>query len=94
LQALGEVLRIHPHDAATHFVMGFAYLYTKRIDEAVARFRQGLRYKPDDAEAHYGLGSALSIQRKPEDAVAELREALRLRPDYPEARELLQQIQR
>jgi Flp pilus assembly protein TadD len=68
-------------------------LYTKRIDEAIASFRQGLRFKPDDAEAHYGLASALSVQHKREDAVAEVREALRLRPDDPEARALLQQLQ-
>jgi Tfp pilus assembly protein PilF len=94
LKALGEVLRIHPHDAATYFVMGFAYLYTKRTDEAVASFRQGLRFKADDAEAHYGLGSALSAQHRREDAVAELREALRLQPNYPEAQELLRQLDR
>ena len=74
--------------------MGFAYLYTKRIDEAIASFRYGLRFKADDAEAHYGLGSALSSQRKREDAVAELREALRLQPNYPEAQQLLRQLER
>jgi Flp pilus assembly protein TadD len=74
--------------------MGFAYLYTKRIDEAIASFREGMRYKSDDAEAHYGLGSALSIQHKRDDAVAELRQALRLQPNYPEAQQLLRQLDR
>jgi len=73
--------------------MGFAFLYSKRIDEAIPHFRAGLRYKPDDAEAHYGLGSALAAQGKREDAAAEVREALRLRPDYPEAQALLQRLQ-
>jgi len=94
LQQMNEVLRLHPHDAATHFVMGFAYLYSQRTGEAILRFREGLRYKPDDPEAHFGLASALSRQRKREDAVAEVREALRLRPDYPEARGLLRQLER
>jgi tetratricopeptide (TPR) repeat protein len=81
LNELREVLRLHPRDALT-----------RKIDEAVASFREGLRYKQDDAEAHYGLGSALSAQHKRDDAVAELREALRLRPDYPEAQQLLHQL--
>src|ERR1022692_1438146 len=72
---------------------GSAFLYSKRTDEAIARFREGLRYGPDDAEAHYGLGSALSMQRKREDAIAELRQALRLRPNYAEAQELLHQLE-
>jgi tetratricopeptide (TPR) repeat protein len=69
-------------------------VYTKRIDKAIASFRQGLQYKPDDAEAHYGLGSALSVQHKRAEAVAELREALRIRPNYPEAQQLLRQLDR
>ena len=83
------MLRLKPDYAPAHFCIAFACLYSKRIDEAVARFREGLRYGPDDAEAHYGLGSALAMQRKREDAVSELREALRLRPDYAEAQQLL-----
>ena len=74
--------------------MGFAFLYSKRIEEAIANFSEGLRYQPDDAEAHFGLGSALSMQRRREDAVAALREAIRLRPNYPEAQALLQQLER
>jgi tetratricopeptide (TPR) repeat protein len=56
---LDEVRRVHPHDAATRFVIGVAYLYTTRIDKAIASFREGLRCKPEDAGAHYSLGSAL-----------------------------------
>ena len=94
LKELGEVLRLKPHDAATHFCMGFAFLYSKRIGEAIASFSEGLRYQPDDAEAHYGLGSALAVQRRRQEAVAALREAIRLRPNYPEALALLQQLER
>ena len=60
LAQLDELLRINPHDAAAHSLMGFAFLSTKRDEEAAARFRQALRYKPDDAEAHFGLGAALA----------------------------------
>jgi tetratricopeptide (TPR) repeat protein len=73
--------------------MGFAFLYSKRPDEAIAKFREGLRYKPDDAEAHYGLASACAAQHKREDALAEVRQALRLRPDFPAAQELLHQLE-
>jgi Flp pilus assembly protein TadD len=73
--------------------MGFAFLSSQRIDEAIAKFRQGLRYKPDNAEAHFGLGAALAAQHKREDAVTELREALRLRPNFPPARKLLYQLE-
>ena len=41
LKELGEVLRLKPHDAATHFCMGFAFLYWKRIEEAISNFSEG-----------------------------------------------------
>ncbi len=65
---------------------------SKRADEAIGRFREGLKYKPHDAEAHYALASALHMQGNREAASAEAREALRLRPGFPAAQELLHQL--
>jgi tetratricopeptide (TPR) repeat protein len=85
--------RRDPHDAAAHFCMGFAFLSTKRFDEAIGKFRQGLLYKPEDAEAHFGRGSALAAQGKRDEALTELREALRLLPNHRAARQLLYQLE-
>src|SRR5207244_2024103 len=56
----------------------------RRIDEAIAEFREAIRLKKD-AEAHLNLGNALYDKGRLDEAMAEYREAICLKPDYAEA---------
>ena len=93
MREINEALRLKPDHAGSLFAMGFALLNAKRLDEAMARLRQGLRYRPADPEAHYGLGAALAMQHK-RRRPSPISGSSTAAPKYPEARELLQQLER
>ena len=65
------------------------YLHQRKLDDAVAAYREAIRLKPDDAEIQLGMGYALQTQEKLDEAVAAFREAIRLKPDYAEAHSYL-----
>lgn len=65
--------------------LGLALGKAGKIDDAIARFQQGVRLKPDFAEAHNYLGSALMQAGRVPEAIEQYRQALRLKPDYMDA---------
>ena len=68
-----------------HNGLGGALLSQKRIEEAIAHYRESLRINPRDGKVHNLLGAALREQGKLEEAVAHYREALRINPRNGEA---------
>jgi len=65
-----------------HFRLGYVYLGQKRIDEAIAQFREYVRYAPDDPNSHDSLGEALLEKGLFDDALQEYRKALALNPNF------------
>lgn len=58
--------------------LGNLYEVTKRTEEAVAIYRQGLQRQPDDAEIHARLGVLLARQSAGAEVERHLQEAIRL----------------
>jgi tetratricopeptide (TPR) repeat protein len=54
----------------------------KKLDEAIAEYRQAIEIDPKFAPAHYGLGLALYDQKRLDDAIAEYRKAIEIDPKY------------
>jgi protein O-GlcNAc transferase len=65
--------------------LGTALRTARKLDEAVAAYRQAILVKPDYAQAHYNLAIILHDQGKLDEAVAACRQAIRLKPDFVEA---------
>jgi tetratricopeptide (TPR) repeat protein len=57
----------------------------KKLDEAIAHFKQAIRIKPDFAGAYYDLGFAFAQQGKFNQALIPLTESLRLDPNSARA---------
>ncbi len=68
-----------------HHILGSAYGYRGRYEEAVTQFKEAIRLKPDYAEPHSALGVVYGALGRGEEARAECGEAVRLKPDYAEA---------
>ena len=67
------------------FSLGNVFHSHRKLDEAVAAYRQAIRIKPDYADVHLNLGNALKERGSLDDAVAAYRQAIRIKPDYAAA---------
>ena len=65
--------------------MGNALSDQKKLEEAIAAYRQAIKLQPDDAVAYYNMGNALSDQKKLEEAIAAYRKAIELDPKFAAA---------
>jgi tetratricopeptide (TPR) repeat protein len=92
-EALQELLRREPKDAAAHHNLGTVYQRQARHEAAVAAYEQSLRLRPDSPGTYFQLGHALRAGGRLREAVAAWKDALRLQPDHAEAREALRQVQ-
>jgi tetratricopeptide (TPR) repeat protein len=72
--------------ATFHLNLGVAYQSLKRLDEAIACFRQAVKLGPNVPEAHNDLANALWEQGKVPEAISSWRKAVALRPNYIDAR--------
>ena len=64
--------------------LGFAHLYSKCIDEALADYGQALALNPNDADVITQYGDALTYAGQPDRAMSHLERAMRLNPFYPD----------
>jgi TolB-like protein len=71
-------------DARGFAELGLAYLYRKRIDEALAEYRRALALNPNDADILAEYADALVYAEQPEESVKVMEKAMRLNPYYPD----------
>lgn len=67
---------LDPTSAATHHLLGLAYLRLNRFAEAEASVQEALRLDPTMGDAHNTLGSLYSLQHKESEAEAAFQAAL------------------
>lgn len=65
--------------------LGYVFLATGRVDDAISQFNASLAIKPDYEMAHNNLASALLQKGQLDEAMAETLKALAIQPNYPEA---------
>jgi Tfp pilus assembly protein PilF len=85
LAAYTKLLDADPTNPLRHDAVGGLYLEARRLDEAIAQFRDSLALNAESASTHYNLGYALALQARRDEAIGQFREALRIDPDYAQA---------
>ena len=60
--------------------------YQKRLDKAVACFRESIRCRASQSDAHSNLALCHMELGHPDEAMAEFAAALKIRPDFPDAK--------
>ncbi|WP_205525745.1 tetratricopeptide repeat protein [Pyxidicoccus trucidator] len=77
---LEEAVRREPRNAHLHYLVGRAWFYAERDDEAGRAFDEALRLAPEVAEYHYLRGFYLRFRQDLDGAAAELTRATELAP--------------
>ncbi len=78
-----QALRLDPHSPVIYQgTLGWAYLLTRRYDEAIAMQKKVLSHNRNLVEPHLILTICYSELGREEEARAETAEVLRLRPNY------------
>jgi TolB-like protein/Flp pilus assembly protein TadD len=73
--AIGEyVVNRDPVNPVHHMYLGVAYLWARRLDEAIASFRTALTLSPEYRAAHYRIGVALLLKGESQVALAEMQQ--------------------
>ena len=76
---------LSPQDAEAHYNLGITLLHLRRLDKAVASFRQTIALQPESAEAHINLGITLQELGRLEQAAASYKTAIALKPNFAKA---------
>jgi adenylate cyclase len=71
-------------DARGFAVMGYARLYSKQNDEALAEYGQAMALNPNDSDILVEYGDALAYSGQPERGLELLQKAMRLNPYCPD----------
>jgi Flp pilus assembly protein TadD len=77
-EALRELVRLQPEDAAAHHNLGTLLMHSGRFSEAAEAFRKSLGERPDSALTQLSLGYALSNAGRCAEAGAAFEECVRL----------------
>jgi Flp pilus assembly protein TadD len=76
-------------EAESRFWLGFCYLETGRLKEAVFNYYQATKLDPDNTQYLLYLGSALYLSGQPSKAEIIYREVLKREPNNKDARQFL-----
>jgi len=76
-------VRLDPADAYTHYALGKALYFAKKLDRCEQEFKQAFRLNPSFADAKADFGIRLAMVGRETEGAALTREAMRLNPLYP-----------
>jgi adenylate cyclase len=83
IEVMEQALRLDPHSPVLNqIVLGWAYLLTRRYDEAIAMQKKVLSRNRNILDAHLILTISYSESGREEEARAEAAEVLRISPTY------------
>ncbi len=75
---------LDPLDARGFAELGYAMLYSRQLDQALAEYVQALSLNPNDSDIIVEYGDALVYTEQPERAVELFQKAMRLNPHFPD----------
>jgi tetratricopeptide (TPR) repeat protein len=83
----------HSESADVHYLLGEAYLATRKFAEAYAHFQEAIRLDPKGkADAHLRLAAIQDAAGSKDKAAAELEQFIAKRPDHPNRRQFEQYV--
>jgi len=76
-------LQLNPRAIPAYQSLGYTYLNSGRVEEAMEQFQQVLRIDPEYSSAHHNLGIALMQKDRIPEAIEHFDRALKVDPDNP-----------
>jgi tetratricopeptide (TPR) repeat protein len=73
-------LKVDPHLASNHMLMGALYLQASNFEKARQEFNEAMRLEPDDPMPHFLIAATDYMFGQKEAGLAELRETVRISP--------------
>ena len=75
-------MRLDPNDYQAHWALGWAYLYSREQEKALASYQRARNLNPNDAELLAEMSNFLIYIGQPKQAIDQLKEAIRLNPNH------------
>jgi adenylate cyclase len=82
LEMASTAVRLDPNDYWGHWVLGWAYLYNRQSENAMASYLRARALNPNDADLLADMGNLLIYVGQPKQAIDQLKEAIRLNPNH------------
>ena len=82
LENANTAVRLDPNDYEAHWGLGWAYLYHRQFDSALAHYLRARKLNPNDAELLADMGNLLIYIGQPKQAIDQVNEAIRLNPNH------------
>jgi tetratricopeptide (TPR) repeat protein len=93
LALVEQALALNPHPPPWYSqALGYAYLFSGRIGDAIASLRQSVEQIPEFLPARAGLAMAFLLSGRDAEAEAQVREIIRISPKYDIHRHVVQQL--
>jgi adenylate cyclase len=75
-----KAISLDESDGSSHGLLGYAYLYMRQHEKAIAECKRGVELDPNGAEVYMYLGWTLTFAGKQDEALEYLNKAIRLNP--------------
>ena len=82
LDTATTAVRLDPNDHEAHWALGWAYLYNRQHEKAMAHYLRARELNPNDAELLAEMGNLLIYIGQPKQAIDQVNEAIRLNPNH------------
>src|SRR5262245_6264118 len=80
LEMAETAVRLDPNDYQAQWVLGYAYLYNRQHENALASYLRARGLNPNDADLLADMGDLLIYIGQPKQAIDQVKEAIRLNP--------------
>ena len=80
LENARTAVRLDPKDYQAHWALGWAYLYNREYENAMAEYVRARELNPNDGELLAEMSNFLIYVGQPKQAIDQLKEAIRLNP--------------
>jgi adenylate cyclase len=84
LENANTAVRLDPSDEEAQWGLGWAYLYQRQHENALAHYKRARELNPNDAEVLAEMGNFLIYNGQPKQAIDQVKEAIRLNPNHYE----------